>query len=138
VLPRDLWTAGYTPQITTVVWAGNVNGKETKAKCDGLNCAAPIWKEYMTFALKNLPKEDFKKPKNVYTYNIVKTTGKLATEKTPKSQVITTIMATKFDEYDEGYREVQIDTLCNGPVTESTPADAISILYIPNGKPVID
>lgn len=30
ILPRDLWTAGYTPQITTVVWAGNVNGKETK------------------------------------------------------------------------------------------------------------
>jgi len=30
ILPRDLWTIGYTPQITTVVWAGNVNGKETK------------------------------------------------------------------------------------------------------------
>ncbi len=30
ILPRDLWTAGYTPQITTVVWAGNVDGSETK------------------------------------------------------------------------------------------------------------
>ena len=30
ILPRDLWTIGYTPQITTVVWAGNVDGKETK------------------------------------------------------------------------------------------------------------
>ncbi len=30
ILPRDLWTAGYTPQITTVVWAGNVDGTETK------------------------------------------------------------------------------------------------------------
>lgn len=30
ILPRDLWTAGYSPQITTVVWAGNVDGKETK------------------------------------------------------------------------------------------------------------
>jgi membrane peptidoglycan carboxypeptidase len=30
ILPRDLWTAGYSPQITTVVWAGNVNGKETR------------------------------------------------------------------------------------------------------------
>ena len=44
ILPRDLWTVGYTPQITTVVWAGNVNGKETRGTCDGLNCAAPIWK----------------------------------------------------------------------------------------------
>jgi membrane peptidoglycan carboxypeptidase len=30
ILPRDLWTAGYSPEITTVVWAGNVDGKETK------------------------------------------------------------------------------------------------------------
>ena len=30
ILPRDLWTAGYSTQITTVVWAGNVDGKETK------------------------------------------------------------------------------------------------------------
>lgn len=30
ILPRDLWTAGYTPQFTTVVWAGNVDGTETK------------------------------------------------------------------------------------------------------------
>lgn len=30
ILPRDLWTAGYTPQYTTVVWAGNVDGSETK------------------------------------------------------------------------------------------------------------
>lgn len=30
ILPRDLWTAGYTPQYTTVVWAGNVDGTETK------------------------------------------------------------------------------------------------------------
>lgn len=30
ILPRDLWTIGFSPQITTVVWAGNVDGKETK------------------------------------------------------------------------------------------------------------
>jgi len=53
ILPRDLWTIGYTPDITTVVWAGNVNGKETGPKCDGLNCAAPIWRGFMDFALKD-------------------------------------------------------------------------------------
>lgn len=25
ILPRDLWTIGFSTQITTVVWAGNVN-----------------------------------------------------------------------------------------------------------------
>jgi penicillin-binding protein 1A len=62
ILPRDLWTAGYTPQMTTVVWAGNIDGKQTKGTCDGLNCAAPIWHDYMEFAHKNLPVLEFKQP----------------------------------------------------------------------------
>jgi penicillin-binding protein 1A len=138
ILPRDLWTVGYTPQITTAVWAGNVNGKETKGTCDGLNCAAPIWKGFMEFALKNLPKEEFEKPKTLFTYNIVKTSGKLATENTPKNQIISTVMAMKLTEYDEGFKEVQIDTLCNGPISENTPPESIKTLYIPNSKPIID
>jgi membrane peptidoglycan carboxypeptidase len=32
ILPRDLWTAGYTPQYTTVVWTGNTNGKTAAAR----------------------------------------------------------------------------------------------------------
>ena len=92
----------------------------------------------METALKALPKEEFKKPKDVYTYNIVKTSGKLATKNTPESQVISTIMAVKLDEYDDGQKEVQVDTLCNGPVSENTPPDAIATLYIPSSKPIID
>lgn len=138
ILPRDLWTAGYTPQLTTVVWAGNVNGKETKWTCDGLNCAAPIWKGFMEFALKKLPKEEFEKPKDLYTYNITKTSGKLATENTPKDQVVSTIMAVKLEEYDDGFKEMTIDTLCNGPVSENTPAESIKKIFIPNSNPVID
>ena len=29
IYPRNLWTIGYTPQITTVVWAGNTDGSTT-------------------------------------------------------------------------------------------------------------
>jgi penicillin-binding protein 1A len=138
ILPWDLWTAGYTPQITTVVWAGNVNGKSTKWTCDWLNCAASIWKGYMEFVLKDLPKVEFKKPKDVYTYDIVKTSGKLATKDTPKDQIVTTIMATKLTDYDGGLREMRIDTLCNWPVSENTPESSIKTVYIPAEKPIID
>jgi membrane peptidoglycan carboxypeptidase len=62
ILPGDLWTAGYTPQITTIVWAGNVDGTAMTPKAESLNSAAPIWKAYMEFALKDLPKADWKKP----------------------------------------------------------------------------
>jgi penicillin-binding protein 1A len=138
ILPRDLWTIGYTPDITTVVWAGNVNGKETGPKCDGLNCAAPIWKGFMDFALKDKWNTWWKKPTWVYSYNIVKSSGKLATEETPKEQVVSTIMAVKFDTYDSGLKEVQIDSLCNGPLSENTPAEAIKTIYVPWSKPIID
>jgi len=74
----------------------------------------------------------------VYSYNIVKSSGKLATEETPKEQVVSTIMAVKFDTYDSGLKEVQIDSLCNGPLSENTPAEAIKTIYVPGSKPVID
>ncbi len=138
ILPRDLWTAWYSPQITTVVWAGNVSGKETKWTCDGLNCAAGIWKPYMEFAHKDLPKEDWKKPDGVYSYVIAKASGKLATTDTPDDQKISTIMAVKLTEYDNGFKEEKVDTLCNGPVSENTPPGAIGTLLIPSASPIID
>lgn len=92
----------------------------------------------MDFALKKLPKVEFTKPKDIYVYNIAKTSGKLATENTPKDQVVSTIMATKLTEYDDGYKEMKVDTLCNGAVSEKTPPESIKTIYIPNSKPVID
>ncbi len=138
ILPRDLWTIGFTPQITTVVWAGNIDGKETKGTCDWLNCAAAIWKSYMTFALKDLPKEEFSKPKDIYTYNISKVSGHLANKDTPKELVVSTIMAFKLETYDGGLDAIEIDTLCHGIATPDTPPDARTIIYVPTTKPVID
>ncbi len=92
----------------------------------------------MEFAHKELPKEEFKKPEGIYTYTIAKASGKLATDNTPSEQKVSTIMAMKFDEYDDGMKEEKIDTLCNGPVSENTPPESIGTVYIPSAKPVID
>jgi penicillin-binding protein 1A len=138
ILPRDLWTIGFSPQITTVVWAGNVDGKETKWNCDGLNCAAPIWKNYMTFALKDLPKAEFQKPSSVYASNISKLSGLLATKDTPEDVVRSNITAVKIEWYDGGMESMDIDTLCNGVATPETPEDARKSIYIAKSKPIID
>lgn len=138
ILPRDLWTAGYSPQITTVVWVGNVDGKETNGSCDGLNCAAPIWKAYMEYALSKLPKKDWEKPDGIYTYTIVKSSGKLATEKTPPDQKISTIMAVKLTDSDDGFQSVEVDGLCNGALSENTPIESIKKIFIPIGGGIID
>jgi penicillin-binding protein 1A len=138
ILPRDLWTVWYSPQITTVVWAWNVNGKETKWTCDGLNCAAGIWKPFMEYAHKDLAKLDWKRPEWVYDYTIVKSSGRLAGESTPESQKISTIMAVKLSEIDGGFKEEQVDTLCNGPIAENTPEWSRGSILIPIWNPIID
>lgn len=92
----------------------------------------------MTYALKDLPKEEFKKPNGVYTYNISKLSGLLATKDTPEDMVRSTIMAVKLDTYDGGLETTEIDTLCNGIATAETPADAKITLYTPTIKPIID
>ncbi|MDD2566270.1 MAG: penicillin-binding transpeptidase domain-containing protein, partial [Candidatus Gracilibacteria bacterium] len=139
ILPGDLWTAGYTAQITTVVWAGNTDGSPTKGTCDGLNCAAPIWHDFMEFAHIGLPKLDFKEPESVIKATISKASGKLAGNSTPNELKVSSIFAVKPTEYDSGYKSIQVDSLCNGLVTDSTPKEAIKTIYYGGSlSPIID
>lgn len=55
---RDAWFAGYTPDLTTVVWVAAVHhdrkGRETYAPMPGQTggaICAPIWREFMLLAL---------------------------------------------------------------------------------------
>jgi penicillin-binding protein 1C len=59
---KDAWTAGYIPQMATVVWVGNTRGEEMKRGADGSIIAAPIWQAYMKRATKGMPVERFKAP----------------------------------------------------------------------------
>ncbi len=138
IFPGDLWMAGYTPQITTVVWAGNVDGSATKRNCFGLNCAAPIWNKFMRFAHKDLKREEFKKPKNIFHYTISKLNGRLATESTADSDKVETFTAVKLTLKDAGFKEIQMDEYCGGPATEFTPKDGIVLRKIPSSPPIID
>ena len=138
ILPRDLWTIGFTPQITTVVWAWNVDGRETKWNGDGLNVAAPIWRDFMNFAHTNAKKLDFTRPSGVYDVVISRTSGKLANENTPSWQRVETIMAVEPQDRDEGLKTLQIDILCGWPTSANTPEEAIRSVSVPQGKPFID
>ena len=140
ILPRDLWTAWYTPQITTVVWAGNVDGRETKGNCDGINCAWPIWHDFMDFAHIKLPKEEFIKPDWIQEVYISRLSGKRAPENLPDSLKIKTIIATDLEklEFDTPPKSLQIDTLCNWSVGPNTPEEAIWNIFIQTSYPVID
>ena len=59
----DAWFVGYTPQITTGVWMGNVeNNKPMEGEYTGGSLPAETWGDYMAEAMEGLPVEDFPPP----------------------------------------------------------------------------
>jgi penicillin-binding protein 1A len=59
----DIWTVGFTPQITTAVWFGfDVHGYSLGVSQTGATAAGPAWAQYMDAAHKGLPVEDFDRP----------------------------------------------------------------------------
>lgn len=97
---HDAWTAGYTPDLVSVVWVGNNNNAEMKSGADGSIVAAPIWQAFMKRALKGKPVTRFTKPAPPQTtrpillgkvfeqkIKVNKLSGKLATDQTPPELV---------------------------------------------------
>ena len=98
---HDAWTIGYTPSLVTGVWVGNSNNKEMRRGADGSVVAAPIWHNFMSRVLGDTPIEEFRAPEPAQSnkpvlngsiaegikVKIDKTSGKLATNLTPESQV---------------------------------------------------
>ncbi len=97
---HDAWTAGYTPNLVSVVWVGNNDNSEMKRGADGSIVAAPIWQAFMKRALTGKPIERFTKPAPPETtrpillgkvfeqkIKVNKLTGKLATDQTPPELV---------------------------------------------------
>lgn len=58
---RDAWIVGYTPNLTTVAWAGNNDNSSMDKKVAGF-IVAPMWNEFLTFALEKRDKEFFNEP----------------------------------------------------------------------------
>jgi membrane peptidoglycan carboxypeptidase len=73
---RDLWTVGFTPQRTAVVWVGNTDNSETKDS--SMRSAAPIWQNVMKVAVEDTSKDDFKRPDGMVNMKLSTTTGLIA------------------------------------------------------------
>lgn len=95
---NDAWTVGYTPSLVAGVWTGNTDGTQMRRGSGGSSVAAPIWNEFMSRALADMPNETFESPE-IPTTGIAmldgeipselvildKASGKLATQQTPES-----------------------------------------------------
>lgn len=59
---RDIWFVGFVPQLSTAVWVGNDNYRPVGKGATGGVFVAPIWRAFMSQALKNTPVENFRPP----------------------------------------------------------------------------
>lgn len=129
IAPADLWTAWYTPDYTTIVWVGNTNGKAIAKNGDGLNGAAPIWKNFMEFAHSGKKASDWTRPSNLGYTKISKISWLLVPEWFDPNFVTETFFKNRPTKYDNSFKEIEVDMMCNGKVTENTPVWAIKRGY---------
>ena len=87
---RDSWFAGYTPQLTAVVWVGLDQfslKQKSKANLTGANAALPIWVSFLKSALGEQEPVPFPVSPLLGTISTDTHTGKTAKEDCPPSQV---------------------------------------------------
>ena len=92
---RDAWFAGYTPQLTAVVWVGMDQQKgeggtpaTRKYALTGSNSALPIWVNFMNEALLGQPPLAFPVSPHLANVMVDKYTGNQASEDCPGTQVL--------------------------------------------------
>jgi 1A family penicillin-binding protein len=61
---RDAWIVGYTPNISVTAWAGNNNNSSMDKKVAGF-IVAPMWNEFMQFAISKRSVESFPEPASI-------------------------------------------------------------------------
>ena len=61
---KDNWTIGYTPDLITGVWVGNVDNQAMQG-VSGVSGAGPIWHDFMESVLANRPVLDFAQPDGI-------------------------------------------------------------------------
>jgi penicillin-binding protein 1A len=59
---KDIWFVGTVPQLTTAVWVGRDDNKQLASGATGGGKVAPVWRDFMLKALKDVPVENFKSP----------------------------------------------------------------------------
>lgn len=61
---RDIWFAGYVPQLSTAIWVGNDDYTPIGIGATGGTLVAPVWRNFMNRALEGVPVETFKPMSN--------------------------------------------------------------------------
>lgn len=126
MMPDNGVVVGYTADLIAGVWVGNASGSGMYANASCYSTGGPIWKEFMTNALKDIPAKEFTRPAGIKEIAISATTGKLPSENTPSETIKTEIFASFAipTEIDDGYIKYTIDSESGKLATEYTPEES--------------
>lgn len=83
----DAWFVGYTTDLAAAVWMGYDQPDNMHNAYGGSYCA-PIWKQVMEVAHRDLPSTNFKQPDGIVSVTIDAKSGMLPSELTPKEYII--------------------------------------------------
>lgn len=82
----DAWFIGFTPDLVAAVYVGHDDPSPLgKNEATGGRIAAPIWKDFMEKALKDVPPSDFPIPKEIVFVRVCAQSGKLPTNSCPNT-----------------------------------------------------
>lgn len=133
IYPRNLWTAWYTPQVTTVVWSWNTDWKELNFNWNWLEGAWPIWRDFMVYVHKDKPVKDWTQSSEVKKLSISEVSWLLPSpEGFPENFMVESLFLNVPKDYDNSLWMIEVDTLCNWKVTSDTPLAAIKKWYLLN------
>lgn len=133
VMPKDGWLATYTPSKVTLFRAGNTTPKAMNANAFGWWMNNSTWKQFWGDLKKWWYLTDEVVPETeVKQVTIAKNSGKLASDSTPEWYRVSTLayINTAPSTYDSGVKEIKVDSLCYGKVSDLTPPEDIVQWYI--------
>jgi penicillin-binding protein 1A len=85
---RDAWFVGYTRDLLCAVWVGRDDFRPIGDRMTGGRIAAPIWLDFMTQALKDVPPRDFEVPENITFVRALPDKGLPARPQNPHSRIV--------------------------------------------------
>ena len=126
---RDNWTVGYTPELVTGVWIGNVN-QSPMVNVTGITGAGPIWHQYMRSVLNGRADVPFVRPDGLSQVEICTLSGMLPSPDCPYTRLEWFIDGTAPSAFDPFYRQVRIDKRTGLLATSRTPGNQVDELLV--------
>jgi penicillin-binding protein 1A len=75
---KSTWFSGFHDDLVTTVWVGTDDFTSLGDNEYGSSIALPIWVDYMSLALENLPESEVKIPSGISYVRVNKSTGEIA------------------------------------------------------------